>query len=94
MVTGFFAGCARRAMIVERFQYSEEKHVWHVRIFHVLRNFHVNAAGARAWLVIEYLRIFHVNAAGTSAWLVIECQQNFHRASAPAAGGRRGSRTR
>ncbi len=27
VVTGFFAGCARRAMIVERFQYAEEKHV-------------------------------------------------------------------
>jgi hypothetical protein len=48
VATGFFAGCARRAMIVERFQFVEEKHVWHVRNFHVLRIFHVNAAGTSA----------------------------------------------
>jgi len=37
---------ARHAMILEALHYVEEKHVWRVRIFHVLQSFHVKAAGA------------------------------------------------
>ena len=37
---------ARHAKILEALHYVEEKHVWHVRIFHVLQSFHVKAAGA------------------------------------------------
>src|SRR6185503_10278603 len=37
---------ARHAMIVEALHFVEEKHVWRVRIFHVLQRFRVKAAGA------------------------------------------------
>ena len=33
-------------MILEALHYVEEKHVQHVRIFHVLQSFRVKAAGA------------------------------------------------
>ena len=35
-------------MILEALHYVEEKHVQHVRIFHVLQSFHAKAAGASA----------------------------------------------
>jgi hypothetical protein len=37
---------ARNAKILEALHCAEEKHVWHVRIFHVLQRFRVKAAGA------------------------------------------------
>ena len=37
---------ARHAMILEALHYVEGKHVWHVRIFHVLQSFRAKAAGA------------------------------------------------
>ena len=37
---------ARHAKILEALHYVEEKHVQHVRIFHVLQSFRVKAAGA------------------------------------------------
>ena len=37
---------ARHAKILEALHYVEEKHAWHVRIFHVLQSFHAKAAGA------------------------------------------------